>query len=48
MSLAAAQVSCPGLVNCVFLRDLTERVVALSVAGSSLQMLLKLKTKGLD
>lgn len=48
MSLTASQVSCPGLASCVFLRDLTERVVDLSVAGSSLQMLLKFKTKGLD
>lgn len=48
MSLAASQVSCPGLVSCVFLRDLTERVIDLSVSGSSLQMLLKFKTKGLD
>lgn len=48
MSLAASQVSCPGLVNCVFLRELTERVIDLSVAGPRLQMLLKFKTKGLD
>lgn len=48
VSLAASQVSCPGLVSCVFLRELTERVVDLSVAGSRLQMLLKFKTKGLD
>lgn len=48
MSLTASQVFWSGLVSCVFLRDLTERVVDLSVAGSNLQMLLEFKTKGLN